>query len=390
MLAPALDRGRVPMNKDEPPLSRRIASLQSPPTPSAFAIPTLRTRRLTLRAFRAGDFAAYAAMLGDRAVARFIGSGRTRDEAESWETMARALGQWALRGYGLFALEFDGVCIGHAGLRHPSSWPEPELCYAVAPAVQGRGLATEAAMAVRAWAGAALGVVAPISFVRPDNAAAIALARRLGASREADRDLMGATTQVWRHAPPQAGPPASEASSVIDVPLLETPRLRLRRFVLDDFPSICAIHADAETMRYLGDGKPRDAALTWAQMTMWTGAFALGAGGYWAITDAEDARLLGRCGVNAWPAWPEPELAFTLARTNWGKGYASEAAAVVRDWAWRTLVPASLVSFVKVGNAASGRVAAKLGARMTGVITFEGKPTQRWAYPRDVSLAGSG
>jgi len=41
-----------------------------------------------------------------------------------------------------------------------------------------------------------------------------------------------------------------------------------------------------------------------------------------------------------------------------------------------------LVSLVKLGNVASGRVAAKLGARLTGTLTFEGKPTERWEYPR--------
>jgi RimJ/RimL family protein N-acetyltransferase len=40
------------------------------------------------------------------------------------------------------------------------------------------------------------------------------------------------------------------------------------------------------------------------------------------------------------------------------------------------------VSLVKVGNTASARVAAQLGARLTGTLAFEGKPTERWEYPR--------
>ena len=105
---------------------------------SGFEIPTLRGPRLVLRAFRADDMPAYAAMLGDPAVAQFLGVGKPRDPAESWEAAARALGQWAMRGYGLFAVEHDGALVGHAGLLFPPAWPHVELAYAIAPAAQRR------------------------------------------------------------------------------------------------------------------------------------------------------------------------------------------------------------------------------------------------------------
>lgn len=306
-------------------------------------IPELRTPRLTLRAFRPGDLPAYAQLLADRAIAAFDGVGQPRDEAESWEAMARALGQWALRGYGLFAVEHAGALIGHAGMLDPApAAPHPELACAIAPAAREQGIATEAADAVRAWAGAALGMAA------------------LGS----------------RSAPEQGAP------TVVEVPTIETPRLRLRRFVADDYAAICAIHADPEAMRYLGDGRTRDGARTWAQLCMWTGAHALRRGGWFAVTRRSDGMVLGRCGINAQPAWPEPELAYALARAHWGQGFAAEAAGAVRDWAWRTQQPSTLVSMVKIGNAASARVAAKLGATLTGTLVFEGKPTERWEHPR--------
>jgi RimJ/RimL family protein N-acetyltransferase len=344
------------------------------------SIPILRTARLTLRAFRPDDVSAYGAMLADPAVARFLGTGKPRDAAESWEAMARALGQWAMRGYGLFAVEHAGSLIGHAGVLKPSTWPEAELAYAIATAAQGRGFATEAAEAVRDWAAASLGLDALVSYIRPENAASIAVAGKLGARQEADIDLLGIRAQVWRHA---ASTPshAVEDGTGIDVPVLETERLRLRRFGAEDYAAICAIHADPEAMRYLGDGKPRDPALTWAQMTMWTGMHAMRRGGWFAITRREDGAVIGRTGINAQPAWPEPELAYTLGRAHWGRGYAAEAAGAVRDWAWRDLAPATLVSLVKVGNDASANVARKLGARLASTIEFEGRPTQRWEYP---------
>ncbi|MFZ9415110.1 MAG: GNAT family N-acetyltransferase [Alphaproteobacteria bacterium] len=349
---------------------------------TGFEIPTLRTQRLVLRAFRADDLPAYAAMLGDPSVARFLGTGKPRDEAESWEAMARALGQWAMRGHGLFAVEHQGVLVGHAGVLSPPAWPCPEIAYAIAPAAQRRGFATEAARAVRDWAGAALGLSGLASFIRPENEAAIAVARGLGAAREADTTIMGIKAQVWRHAPPAAPAPVVAGVTRVAIPELRTARLVLRGFRGADYEPVCAIHADAETMRFLGDGRPRDPALTWAQLCMWTGAHALGRGGWFAVTRAADGAVVGRCGVNAQPGWPEPELAYTIARACWGQGYAQEAAEAVRDWAWREGGHASLASLVKVGNDASANVARKLGARLSGTFEFEGKPTQRWEYPR--------
>src|SRR5262252_425169 len=65
-----------------------------------FEIPTLTTDRLRLRAFRATDLDAYAAMQANPEVMRYLITGRTSPPVEVWRTMATFLGQWALRRYG--------------------------------------------------------------------------------------------------------------------------------------------------------------------------------------------------------------------------------------------------------------------------------------------------
>ena len=82
-----------------------------------FEIPTLTTSRLRLRAFRASDLDAYAAMQANPQVMRYLVTGRTSTPAEVWRTMATSLGQWALRGYGMWACERidDSLFIGSVG-----------------------------------------------------------------------------------------------------------------------------------------------------------------------------------------------------------------------------------------------------------------------------------
>ena len=72
-------------------------------------IPTLTTDRLVLRGLRASDWDDYATMNADPEVRRWL-SGTLLSREQAWEQMATFLGQWALRGYGVFAGSFANSC----------------------------------------------------------------------------------------------------------------------------------------------------------------------------------------------------------------------------------------------------------------------------------------
>jgi RimJ/RimL family protein N-acetyltransferase len=174
---------------------------------TVFEIPSLRTDHLVLRAFRASDIDAWAAMEAEPEVRRYRGN-NPRTRIESWAAMERSLGQWALRGYGLFALELaaDGRFAGFAGVLHPEDWPEPELAYSLAPHAWGQGLATEAAAAARDWAFEQHGLRRLASFIASGNVRSIRVAERLGAVREGELDLHGHPAQWWAHYAAGHGP----------------------------------------------------------------------------------------------------------------------------------------------------------------------------------------
>jgi RimJ/RimL family protein N-acetyltransferase len=165
-------------------------------------VPALRTERLVLRAFTEADLDDFAAMQADPAFMRHLGigdsAGKPRTRAETWAGMATQLGQWALRGCGLWAIEHEGRFIGRAGILYPEGWPMPELAYGIAPAEWGRGLAFEAASAVLGWARGNLPEPV-VSFIHPENLRSQRLAARLGAARDGMIDLMGVQAQLWRY-----------------------------------------------------------------------------------------------------------------------------------------------------------------------------------------------
>ncbi|MCC5978697.1 MAG: GNAT family N-acetyltransferase [Salinarimonas sp.] len=168
----------------------------------SFAVPVLKTPRLILREWRETDFPGFAAFCADEATQRFIPGAET--EPKAWQRMCSFAGQWALRGYGFWAVERkdDGAFVGYSGIFHPPDWPERELGWGLVPAFRGAGYVTEAARRVRAFVYENLGWTALVSFVDSQNHPSLAVAARLGATHERDHELRGVRLGAYRHPAP--------------------------------------------------------------------------------------------------------------------------------------------------------------------------------------------
>jgi RimJ/RimL family protein N-acetyltransferase len=162
-------------------------------------VPELRTRRLLLRAFRESDLDPLAAMCADPEVMRYLGDGRTLDRADTWRQMAMFMGHWALRGFGMWAVEEQGTgaWVGRVGLFYPEGWPDREVGWALAREHWGRGLATEAARAVLDHVFGTLGWDRVISLIYRENARSVRVAERLGERYEGQVVVRGHPADVY-------------------------------------------------------------------------------------------------------------------------------------------------------------------------------------------------
>ncbi|MEL6774163.1 MAG: GNAT family N-acetyltransferase [Pseudomonadota bacterium] len=150
---------------------------------TAPATPILETERLILRVPDLSD---------ETAVTGFLGSDRARwhggpfDAGRAWRVFAAFAGQWPLRGYGHFAVihRDSGQTAGLVGFWHPGDWPEAELAWSIFDGFEGRGMAHEAALAVRRWGATQPGLARPVSYIDPENVRSRRLAQRLGATIE--------------------------------------------------------------------------------------------------------------------------------------------------------------------------------------------------------------
>lgn len=166
------------------------------------AVPVLETERLRLRAPELSDFPAYAAFLASERARHERGP---MDQRGAWREFCASLACWPLRGFGGWSVTSrdGGGYLGEVGLFQPIEYPEPEIGWMVVPEAEGRGIAHEAALAVRRWAYGTLGLPTVVSYIDPANARSTRLAERLGARLDREAPSMEPGVLVYRHPGPE-------------------------------------------------------------------------------------------------------------------------------------------------------------------------------------------
>ncbi|HEV2814953.1 MAG TPA: GNAT family N-acetyltransferase, partial [Solirubrobacteraceae bacterium] len=143
-----------------------------------------------------------------------------------------------------------------------------------------------------------------------------------------------------------------------------TARLKLRPFVPGDAGDLFAIFSDPEVGRWVGGGhttldQSRDLIETNRAHEERHGF------GMWAVE--RGGALIGEAGVQLLEKrGPEVEIGWVIARAAWGRGYATEAAGAWLDVAFGELGLEEVLATVLPDNAASHRVARRLGMEWSG------------------------
>ncbi len=142
----------------------------------------IETERLLLRPPLRDDFDAYAELIADEEVARYIGGVQPRPLA--WRSFMAMAGAWQLEGFAMFSVieRRSGRWLGRIGPWRPEGWPGTEVGWSLIRSSWGHGYAHEAAVASIDWAFEHLGWDRVIHTIDPDNLPSIRLAERLGSS----------------------------------------------------------------------------------------------------------------------------------------------------------------------------------------------------------------
>jgi RimJ/RimL family protein N-acetyltransferase len=152
--------------------------------------------------------------------------------------------------------------------------------------------------------------------------------------------------------------------------VIETERLRLRRFTEADRETLARWNADPEFTRHLSGVQTREQSDE--AYDRWQRHWDEHGFGLLVIEWKETGEVIGRTGPQFHRAWPDdPEVGWGLDPAWWGKGIATEAGAASVAWGFGELGYARLVSITTDANTASRRVMAKLGFQLYRRIPSE-------------------
>jgi len=146
-------------------------------------------------------------------------------------------------------------------------------------------------------------------------------------------------------------------------PMIETERLLLRPFQLEDLEALAAINGDPQVMRYIGNGLPATREQTAESLNFIIEHEKQYGFSMWAAWYKQTNSLIGLCGLIHLDGTAEVEVGYRLALDHWGKGLASEGARASLRYGFQELGLDRIVAVVQPGNVASRHVIEKIGLK---------------------------
>lgn len=166
------------------------------------------------------------------------------------------------------------------------------------------------------------------------------------------------------------------------IPVLETPRLRLRPPRREDLEAIYLLGANPNVMRFISNGKTMSRMEARADLEKRIAA-SQHHFGYW-ITELKNTReVIGWTALKTLDNTREIEVGYRLLEEHWGKGYATEASRRLLQYGFQELKLPRIVAVALEENLASRRVMEKAGLQYQGKDIFYGFDCVIYALDRN-------
>ena len=165
-------------------------------------------------------------------------------------------------------------------------------------------------------------------------------------------------------------PPNTVEPSIV----CETSRLILRQFNESDVDPLLSFLGDPEVMRFSIRGPETREDIQTKYLPGCLKRYSRDGLGQWAVVRKSDGLCVGECGIYAQQIDGEREfeISYRMRRDCWGNGLATEAARACRDYGFKKAGLRRLISIIASENAASIRVAEKMGMTMEKKASFHG------------------
>lgn len=154
--------------------------------------------------------------------------------------------------------------------------------------------------------------------------------------------------------------------------IFETERLVLRELVPEDIDFLAAMMADPQVAHHYDRRFSREAADEWLHRQI--ERYHTDGHGLWLAVDKATGTPVGQVGLimQSVEGKKRPEIGWLLDRSQWGKGYATEAATAVRDAAFTRWKYPEVISLIRPANTPSQHVAERIGMKPGPKVWFNG------------------
>jgi [ribosomal protein S5]-alanine N-acetyltransferase len=160
--------------------------------------------------------------------------------------------------------------------------------------------------------------------------------------------------------------------------VIETSRLLLRTFTINDAQLIYDLNNDPEVIRYTYDPITDLEHAKHILETVILPQYALYKHGRWAVHIKQSLEFIGWCGLKYRPEQNEVDLGYRFKQSSWGKGYATEAAFASIKYGFEKLNLPRIIGRAVPGNAGSLRVLEKCGMQFLREEVVDGHPAKTY------------
>ena len=156
-------------------------------------------------------------------------------------------------------------------------------------------------------------------------------------------------------------------------PIIETDRLILRQFLLDDYKAVYTFSSNKEVQKYTGDALlayPEEAKNIIKHV--WYKDYEKHGYGRWAVIYKPDNNLIGFAGLKYLPEFNETDIGFRFLPEYWGKGLATEASEEIITYGFNKLHLNRIIGIALPENIGSCKVLTKIGMSFYNKDDYDG------------------
>ncbi|WP_460217984.1 GNAT family N-acetyltransferase [Psychroserpens sp. MEBiC05023] len=157
--------------------------------------------------------------------------------------------------------------------------------------------------------------------------------------------------------------------------ILETERLYLREFIIDDAIHFYNMNTDPDVLKYTGD-VPFESIEKAKSFLKSYNQYKLYNMGRWAVCKKHNDEFIGWCGLKFHPLENLVEVGYRFYKTHWRKGFASESAKASIDYGFNILNLKKIYAHAHIDNFASHRVIEKCGLTLINEAIYDGMPAK--------------